>query len=389
MAITKRQGARGVAYRVTVDYPEDAITGKRKQRTETFRTKKEAESREREWMLDVERGTAIDGTKMTVGEYLDLWLATVARHAVRETSYNAYETTIRVHLKPLLGSIPLQRLAPARVQECYATMQAAGASAAVVGKCHLRLSQALGQAVRWQMVSRNVCDAVDPPRVAHKQVATWTAAEVRRFLAVATQDGYHPYWLLAVATGMRRGELLGLRWQDVDIARSRVHVRQSVTVGKKGAPIFQEPKTPKARRVIPIPGEVATALHTHRVHQNKTRLACGPAWRDYDLVFTVADGGPINPGNLLRNMRAIIAKINKNAKKDDERLSVLTIHALRHTHATLLLQQGQNAKVIQERLGHANISMTLSTYAHVLPNMQEEAADAIGAMLFGVSDVGA
>jgi integrase len=233
---------------------------------------------------------------------------------------------------------------------------------------------------RW---CRATCDAADPPRVTHKQAATWTADEVKRFLSYAQDDTYHPYWLLAVATGMRRGELLGLRWQDVDIARSRVHVRQSVTVGKRGAPIFQEPKTPKARRVVPIPVEVTAALHAHRVRQNAIRLACGPAWRDHDLVFTVADGGPINPGNLLRNMRAIIAKANKDAKKDNERLPVLTIHALRHTHATLLLQQGQNAKVIQERLGHANISMTLSTYSHVLPDMQEHASDAIGAMLFG------
>ena len=234
--------------------------------------------------------------------------------------------------------------------------------------------------LRYLRGARNVCDAVDPPRVAHTQATIWTAEEVRTFLSIAVDDTYHPYWLLAVATGMRRGELLGLRWQDVDIARSRVHVRQSVTVGKKGAPIFQEPKTPKARQVIPIPGEVATVLHAHRVRQNAMRLAC-PAWRDHDLVFTVADGGPINPGNLLRNMRAIIAKINKEAKKDDERLPMLTIHALRHTHATLLLQQGQNAKVIEERLGHANISMTLSTYALVLPDMQEHAAEAIGTIM--------
>jgi len=145
-----------------------------------------------------------------------------------------------------------------------------------------------------------------------------------------------------------------------------------VTVGKKGAPIFQEPKTPTARRVIPIPMEVADALHSHLVQQNKIRLAFGPAWRDHDLVFTVADGGPINPGNLLRNLRAI-------AKKAE--IPPLNIKALRHTHATLLLQQGQNVKVIQERLGHANISMTLSTYSHVLPDMQEQAADAIAAVL--------
>ncbi len=372
-SIQKQTGPQGTAYLVRVEYPPDPITGKRRQRSKTFNTKREAENERAKWLVEIERGTAIEGSKMTVGEYLDHWLATIARHSVRETSYQAYETTICVHVKPALGSIALQRLTPAQVQEFYANALTAGRSAVVVHKCHLRLSQALRQAVRWQMVSRNVCDAVDPPRVTHKQAATWTAEEVKKFLVFAEKDGYHPYWLLAVATGMRRGELLGLRWQDIDIARSRVHVRQSVTVGNKGAPIFQEPKTPKARRVIPIPVEVAAALQAHRVRQNAIRLACD-AWRDHDLVFTVADGGPINPGNLLRNLRAL-------AKKAE--IPPLNIHALRHTHATLLLQQGQNAKVIQERLGHANISMTLSTYAHVLPDMQEHASDAIGAMLFG------
>src|SRR5262249_48658154 len=157
---------------------------------------------------------------------------------------------------------------------------------------------------------------------AHKQATTWTADEVRRFLAVAETDGYHPYWLLAVATGMRRGELLGVRWQDVDIARNRLHVRQSVTVGKKGAPIIQEPKTPKARRVITIPPEVTIALRQHRAQQNEDRLACGPAWRDHDLVFTVADGGPVNPTNLRRNLRAIAKRAG---------VPVLNIHAMRHT----------------------------------------------------------
>jgi integrase len=212
------------------------------------------------------------------------------------------------------------------------------------------------------MVSRNACDAVEPPRFSHKQAATWTADEVRRFLAVAETDGYHPYWLLAVATGMCRREVLGVRWQDVDMTRNRLHVRQSVTVGKKGAPIIQEPKTPKARRVITIPPDVTAALHRHRVRRNESRLACGPAWRDYDLVFTVDDGGPINPTNLRRNLRSI-------AKKAGVPVPVLNIHARRHAHATLLFQHGQNAKVIQELLGHADISLTLSTYSHLLPDM--------------------
>jgi integrase len=195
---------------------------------------------------------------------------------------------------------------------------------------------------------------------------------LRRFLAESARDGYHPYWLLAATTGMRRGEVLGLRWQDVDMARSTLTVRQTVTVGASGAPIFQEPKTPKARRTVTVPGEVIAALRDHKRSQNLRRLALGEAWREYDLIFTVAAGGPINPTNLRRNLLAI-------AKRAD--VPLLNIHALRHSHSTLLLQAGENPEVIQERLGHADIRTTLGTYGHVLPTMQERAAETIAAIL--------
>jgi integrase len=154
----------------------------------------------------------------------------------------------------------------------------------------------------------------------------------------------------------------------------RLTVRQTVTVGAKGALIFQESKTPKARRTITIPVEVIAALREHKRLQNVRRLALGEAWRDHDLIFTVADGGPGNPTNLRRNLLAI-------AKRAD--VPPLNIHALRHSHSTLLLQAGENPKVIQERLGHADIRTTLGIYSHVLPNMQERAAEKVGALLFG------
>jgi integrase len=372
--IQKIIGPRGVSYLVRVEYPLDPITGKRRQRSKAFRTKKEAEKALAEWLVEIERGTAIDGAKMTVGEYLNHWLVTIARHRVRETTFAAYRTTIRTHIIPAIGSVPLQRLTPAAVQEFYAHMLASGHSAAVVQKCHLRLSQGLKQAARWQMVSRNICESVEPPRVVHKQAQAWTRDELRRFLTESEHDGYHPYWLLAIATGMRRGELLGLRWQDVDMDHGRLAVRQSVTIGAHGAPIFQEPKTPKARRTITVPAEVIAALREHKRSQNVRRLTIGQAWRDNDLVFSVADGGPINPTNLRRNLIAIATRAD---------VPLLNIHALRHSHSTMLLEAGENPKVIQERLGHADIRTTLGIYSHVLPSMQERAAEMVGVLLFG------
>jgi hypothetical protein len=187
--IQKLIGPRWVSYLVCVEYPRDPVTGKRRQRSKAFKTKKEAEKALAEWLVEIERGTAVIGSKMTVGEYLSYWLETIARHRVRETSFAACGTTIRTHIVPAIGSVPLQRLTPAAVQELYADMLAAGHSAAVIQKCHLRLSQGLKQAVRWQMVSRKVCESVEPPRVVHKQAQSWTRDELRRFLNESERDG--------------------------------------------------------------------------------------------------------------------------------------------------------------------------------------------------------
>jgi integrase len=172
---------------------------------------------------------------------------------------------------------------------------------------------------------------------------------------------------------MRRGELLGLRWQDVDVARSRLHVRQAlVEIGS--ALRFHEPKTASGRRVIPLPPECVVALKAHRARQNERRLMLGPLWQDHDLVFTVGDGGPVAPRNLIRRFKDL-------TKRAD--LPPIPFHGLRHAHATALLRDGISAKVVSERLGHASIALTLDTYSHVLPDMQAPAVAAISAALFG------
>jgi len=395
MAITKRQGKSGVAYRVTVDLPPDPITGKRKQRTETFRTRKLAESREREWLTDIERGTAIDGTKMTVGEYLTHWLATYALHNVRLSTYTAYESYCRQHLIPAFGSIALTKLQPIHLQELFSAKliggrmdgKPGGLSRRSVKYLHSIIREALQHAFEQNLIVRNVADAVRPPKGTRPQVQVWNATEARTFLTMAQDALYAPLWLVLLATGMRRGEALGLRWQDVDLTKGLIRVHQTL-VDVNGVVSIGEPKTRSGRRTIELDSVCLAALADHRDRQAFARKSCGDAWRNHDLVFTTADGNWIHPRNADREYYALLKRIERQRQEkrpDDAALPRITLHGLRHTCATLLLLHNVNPKVVSERLGHASISITLDTYSHVLPSMQKDAADAIGAALFGVA----
>lgn len=383
MAVNKRQGKSGVAYRVTVDYPPDPITGKRKRRTETYRTRKEADSREREWLTEIERGTAVDGGKMSVSDYLVYWLATYAKHNVRLSTYTAYASYCTNHIIPAFGAIMLTKLQPIHLQDFYQAKlsggrldgKAGGLTPRTVKYFHSIIREALQHAFEQNLVTRNVADAVKPPRGTRPPITVWNADEARTFLNVAQNAPYAPLWLVLLTTGMRRGEALGLRWQDVDTKKGLLSVRQTL-VDVNGQVSYGEPKTKSGRRTIELDSTCLAALVAHRDTSAFRRKACGDTWRDYDLVFTTDDGNWIHPRNVDREYSRILSKTD---------LPRITLHGLRHTCATLLLLHNVNPKVVSERLGHASIGITLDTYSHVLPTMQKQAADAIGAALFGVA----
>ncbi|HEY8308955.1 MAG TPA: tyrosine-type recombinase/integrase, partial [Gemmatimonadaceae bacterium] len=382
-------------YRVTVDYPADPITGKRKQRTETYRTKKEADAREREWLTDIERGTAIDGTKMTTGEYLTYWLATYAKHNVRLSTYTAYASYAHSHIIPALGAIMLRKLQPVHLQDFYQAKliggrmdgKAGGLSARSVKYLHSIIREALQHAFEQNLVARNVADAVKPPRAVRPPVKVWNGEEARTFLTASHSAPYAPLWLVLLTTGMRRGEALGLRWQDVDLTKGLIRVRQTL-VDVNGSVSFGEPKTKSGRRTIELDSKCLAALTEHHDRQTFIRRGWSDERRGLDLVFTTAEGNWIHPRNVDREYYALLARIERQRvaeRPDDAPLRRITLHGLRHTCATLLLLHNINPKVVSERLGHASISITLDTYSHVLPSMQKDAADAIGAALFGVA----
>lgn len=369
-SIQKRKGKTGTSYRARVEYPPDPITGERRQRSKTFPTRKAADAELAKWLAEIDRGSALEPSKATVGELLDRWLADVAAHNVRPSTHEGYAATIRTHILPALGSVPAQKLTADQVQTFYSRKLAAGCSPRTVQLCHLRLSQALKQAVRWNILTRNVCDLVQPPRVTYKRGDVWNVTEGRHFLDAAASDSLHPFWLLALKTGMRRGELLGLRWRDLDLDRGMAHVRQSVIV-YAGAPCIQTPKTATAQRAVKLSADVVAALREHRKAWLERRLATAE-WQDTDLIFCTRTGGPINPNNVARAYEAIIRRAGVRR---------IRFHDLRHTHATWLLQSGQPVKVVSERLGHAKVSITLDTYAAVLPDMQDRAVEALDALM--------
>ena len=269
----------------------------------------------------------------------------------------------------------MQRLTPARVQAQYGQWREARYGRAHDADCHLRLSQALDQAVRFQLVASNVCKQVTPPRSTAGRPDVWSSEEATRFLEVAKDDPLSPLWHLLLLEGMRRGEALGLRWSDMNWERGTAHISQSVRAGvAKGEAVIQpRTKTAAGARTVRLTSRTIAVLKHHRAAQAERRLAA-PEWVDHDLILTTGKGTPINPANVRKHFDALVTRAGVRR---------ITPHGLRHTHATMLLRQGVPAKIVSERLGHANIGVTLDTYSHVLPDMQDSAAEAMDAIVQG------
>jgi integrase len=361
-SITKRSDGRWMAR-----YTVRTIKGPQR-RTVYGRTRAEASAKLAKAMADRDGGLIFDAGSLTVGDYLDRWLSNSVKDTVRERTYERYEEILRLHVKPALGRLKLKALTPAHVQDFYRDRLDNGFSPATVQKIHVILHKALSQAVSWSLVPRNAGEAVRAPRPAPKEMQPLSPDEARRLLETAGGDRLEALYVLAIHTGMRQGELLGLKWENVDLAANAIRVRHTL-LRTKGRVILGEPKTKKSRRTVHLTGPASRALEEHLERQLKVMERLGDLYRDQGLVFTTEVGTPINPSNLRK--RSFAPLLQKAS------LPHLRFHDLRHTCATLLLSKNIHPKYVQELLGHATVSITLDTYSHVLPGMGNQVADAM------------
>jgi integrase len=332
------------------------------------KTRKEAADKLAKALADRASGYTFDTENMSVGEYLDRWLNDSDRGSVRPSTYERHEQIVRLHLKPALGRVKLSKLTPAHVQGLYRDKLDSGLSPATVQKIHTVLHKALAQALKWNMIARNAADAVKAPRPAPEEMHPLSPNEARKLIEAVRGDTLEALYVLAVHTGMRQGELLALKWEDVDLNEEVIRIRRTL-VRSGGRISLGEPKTKGSRRTVYLTGAAVEALKTHLEQQLEDIERLGDLYRDHGLVFTSGVGTLINPTNLRRRS---FAPLLQRAG-----LPQIRFHDLRHTCATSLLSRNVHPKYVQELLGHATVAITLDTYSHMIPGMGNHTARAM------------
>jgi integrase len=355
----------------------DPITGKKRQKWHTYRgNKKGAEKELTRLVHEVNTGAYVEPAKLTVATYLERWLADYAKTNVSGKTFERYSEIVKKHLVPALGSVPLCQLKPLHIQGYYSqALQSGraqrgkkktaprGLSAQTVLHHHRVLREALGRAVKWQLLIRNPADAVEPPKPPRREMHALNEAETAWLLEVVKGTRFYLPVLLAVTSGMRRGEFLGLRWRDVDLTSGTAAIRRSVEQTNEGVR-FKSPKGRKGRPIALLPITL-DGLKEHRELQYAQQKAIAEAYQNEDLICAREDG-------LLWKPDTFTADFARLAKKAG--LKGVRLHDLRHSHATQLLINGVHPKVVSERLGHSSVGITLDIYSHVLPGLQEDAA---------------
>jgi integrase len=317
------------------------------------------------------QGLPVALARQSLGHFLDRWLEDAAGPTVRPRTFESYEMIVARHLKPALGRRMLAELSPRDVQAYMNQKLAAGLSARTVQYHRAVLRRALGQALKWGDVARNVATLVDPPRLVRKEIEPLDVEQAGAFLGAIRGHRLEALFTVALALGLREGEALGLRWQDIDLDGARLRVRQQVQRIKGKGLQFTEPKTERSRRTLALPPFAVDALRDHRVRQLQERLLAGNSWRDNDLVFPSTLGTPMDASNLIGQYHRLLKQAGLPPRR---------VHDLRHTCATLLLVQGEDLRVVMEVLGHSQISLTANTYQHVAESLKRGAADKMQAL---------
>ena len=353
-------------WQLTWDVPRGP-DGKRQQRYETMHgTKKQADARMAEIEHDLNRGIYTEPSKMLLSDYLDTWLRDVSmRH--RETTKAHHEYIVRVHIKPKIGSIPLAQLTTMDIQSLYIEKLESGLSTQTVIHIHRTIHQALGQAVHWDLLHRNVAERANPPRLVKRPGKYLNVHEVHVLLSAAQVTDYYLPIHLAIYTGLRRSEILGLRRQDIDLSKGEITVNQTVVLARN-KPVVDEPKTKCSRRTISMDPNTVEIMRSHYERIRSAPSAPKNTPRPQDRVCVRPAGTPIKPPTLSKGYDRIAQRCD---------ISGVTFHGLRHTHATMLLDSNVPIHTVQGRMGHASIQTTVDIYGHVLPASAAAAADAL------------
>ena len=336
-------------------------------------TKKDAQEVLTSMLRKLDTGDLLlEPTAMTLAEYLEYWLETSAKSRVSEKTFYMYSDMMRRYVCTKLGKIKLTKLEPNQIQGLYTEMQVGGLSARTVRYTHMVLKHALKQSVKWRMASRNPADYVDLPGHQTKEAKVMDEHQVEQFLDHAKSNRMYVYFALLLGTGMRPGEGLGLRWQDFDAIYRNLTISQAVTM-VKNTPKIVKPKTKKSRRSLVLPDHLVSLLLSYKPAEAK----------ETDLIFASQAGTPLSIKNINRRyFKPLLQDLNFGDITDNKFKPWYRLYDLRHTHATMLLKAGVHPKIVSERLGHSSITLTLDTYSHVLPSMQDEAAKKINQLMF-------
>jgi integrase len=365
----------GSSWTYTIDVPSP--DGRRKQmRRRGFATKKAAQAALAEVVAGIASRTFVTPSRLTFGAFLQhRWLPAL-EHQLKPTTVVGYKT-MTAHLVRALGNVALEDLDAATLTVLYGELLRSGLSPRTVRYVHTTAHRALADARRWRLVARNAAEDADPPRQDAPRPKAWTPEHVRRFLAVSGSDRWASLWRLAATSGMRRGELVGLRWCDIDLDAAALTVNRNLVV-VAGRAVEGEPKTDRSRRRLTLDHATVDALRAWKRTQAEERLLMGRHWQGEDRVFTWGDGSLLHPDVVSKTFARIVRRFD---------LPKLNFHGLRHSWATAALVAGVPVKVVADRLGHSSVQITLDVYTASVPGLDEAAANTVAALFDQARDL--
>lgn len=357
---------RGKVYAYTVDIGKDPITGKRKQKSKSgFKTKKEAQSALAELIASVEKGTYVEKRKTKFREFAEEFLYKIYKNKVKPSTFERTETVMKFHVFPFVKEMDIQDINAFLVHDFLEEKRKEDYSSSYIHRINETIKMVLRAAFKQGVIEKDIAASIDNPRIERKEMNVWTIQQVKDFLRQAKHSRYYVVFFLAAYTGMRKGEILGLQWDDVDFDKRTIRVNKTLYKVKNEF-VLAEPKTTSSIRHIYMDDDILRALRKHKVQQNLEKMRYGGVYQDHNLVFPKEDGTFLTPSAVNCTFLKYLKRFN---------LPRIRFHDLRHTHATILLEMGVHPKVVSDRLGHKSIKTTLDIYSHVSTSLQKDLSE--------------